>query len=197
LSEDVDAVVIGTAIRMGSPTLPELVHRLVSENGMKPKAASKAVYILWKKGRLELLESNPPSTVLSYALNSRSIWFWFVTALVVLTMPLILLASVPPLIYLRYVLGAIFVLYLPGSMLIEALYAKARDLDGLERGALSIGLSLAVVPLIGLVLNFTPWGIRLEPIMVSLALFTEIMAAASLVRKFRYYHLGIEGIRRA
>jgi hypothetical protein len=196
LSEDVDAVVIGTAMRMGSPTLPELVNRLVSEKGMKPKTASKAVYTLWKKGKLELLEPNPPSTVLSYALSPESIWFWFVTALVVLAIPLILLAYNPPLIYLRYVLGAIFVLYLPGSMLIEALYAKAKDLDGLERVALSIGLSLAVVPLIGLVLNFTPWGIRLDPIMVSLALFTEIMAAASLVRKFSYYRLGIGEIRR-
>jgi uncharacterized membrane protein len=77
-------------------------------------------------------------------------------------------------------------------MLIEALYSKAQDLEGLERVALSIGLSLAVVPLIGLVLNYTPWGIRLEPITASLALFTEIMALVSLVRKFRYYRLGME-----
>ncbi|WP_048077056.1 DUF1616 domain-containing protein, partial [Halorubrum sp. AJ67] len=32
-------------------------------------------------------------------------------------------------------------------------------IDGIERVALSFGLSIAVVPLIGLVLNFTPWGI--------------------------------------
>jgi len=30
--------------------------------------------------------------------------------------------------------------------------------DGIERVALSFGLSIAIVPLIGLVLNFTPWG---------------------------------------
>jgi len=31
-------------------------------------------------------------------------------------------------------------------------------IDGIERVALSFGLSIAIVPLIGLVLNFTPWG---------------------------------------
>jgi uncharacterized membrane protein len=36
---------------------------------------------------------------------------------------------------------------------------------------LSFGLSIAVVPLIGLALNYTPWGIRLEPILLSLLIF--------------------------
>jgi len=86
-------------------------------------------------------------------------------------------------------LGGVFVLFLPGAMLISALYPKGEDMDTIERLALSIGLSLAVVPLIGLLLNYTPWGITLTPIMVSLALFTEAMAFAALVRKFRYYQL--------
>ncbi|WP_049910603.1 DUF1616 domain-containing protein [Natrinema gari] len=45
-------------------------------------------------------------------------------------------------------------------------------IDGIERVALSFGLSIAIVPLIGLVLNFTPWGIRLVPIVVSVSVFT-------------------------
>jgi uncharacterized membrane protein len=39
-------------------------------------------------------------------------------------------------------------------MLIEALYPRKEDLESLERLTLSIGLSLAVVPLIGLFLNY-------------------------------------------
>ena len=80
------------------------------------------------------------------------------------------------LLYVRYVLGGVFVLFLPGFLLISALYPRSGEMDALEKIALSIGLSLAIVPLVGLVLNYTPWGIRLEPIMVSLALFAEIMA---------------------
>ncbi len=45
-------------------------------------------------------------------------------------------------------------------------------IDGIERVALSFGLSIAIVPLIGLALNFTPWGIRLVPIMIATTGFT-------------------------
>jgi len=44
---------------------------------------------------------------------------------------------------------------------------RDRGIDGIERVALSFGLSIAIVPLIGLGLSFTPWGIRLVPIMVA------------------------------
>jgi uncharacterized membrane protein len=146
---------------------------------------------LWKHGALELSEPKPPSNLMGYALSLRSLWFWAITALVALTTFIVFYAVTPPLIYMRYILGSIFVLYLLGSMLIEALYPRSEDLEGLERLALSIGLSLAVVPLIGLFLNYTPWGIRLTPIVVSLAAFTEAMAASALVRKYRYYRLGL------
>lgn len=71
----------------------------------------------------------------------------------------------------RVALGLPFVLFFPGYTLIAALYPRRTDLDGIERLALSLGLSLAVVPLIGLVLNYLPWGIRLTPILTSLTLF--------------------------
>jgi uncharacterized membrane protein len=56
-------------------------------------------------------------------------------------------------------------------------------LEGIERTALSFGLSIAVVPLIGLGLNYTPWGIRLTPVVISLAIFTILMAAAAYWRR--------------
>jgi uncharacterized membrane protein len=49
--------------------------------------------------------------------------------------------------------------------------------------ALSFGLSIAVVPLVGLVLNFTPFGIRLVPILVSVSLFTVVAAAVAARRR--------------
>ena len=91
--------------------------------------------------------------------------------------------------YVRYALGGIFVLLLPGAMLITALYPEEEKLMDLKRLALSIGFSLAIVPLVGLALNYTPWGITLTPIMLSLAVFAEAMGIAGLVRKFQYYRL--------
>ncbi|HDI31760.1 MAG TPA: DUF1616 domain-containing protein, partial [Thermofilum sp.] len=69
------------------------------------------------------------------------------------------------------------------------LYPRRGDLTQLERVALSLGLSLAIVPLIGLILNYTPWGIRLDPIITSLTLLTIILALGAVYRKYTYHLL--------
>lgn len=172
-------------------TLSELVERLVSRYELRFEDAAKTVYVLWKRGELTLSEPAPSTSLMGYALGLRSLWFWTVSALVAVTVFTVFSVSTPPLVYVRYVLGSLYVLYMPGSMLIEALYPRSEDLQPLERLALSIGLSLAVVPLIGLILNYTPWGIRLTPVTVSLAVFTEAMAISALIRKYVYYKLGL------
>jgi len=85
--------------------------------------------------------------------------------------------------YLRIALGLPFVLFFPGYALIAALFPKKDDLDGIERVALSFGLSIAVAPLIGLGLNYTPWGIRLAPILLSLIIFILCMGATAFFRR--------------
>ena len=90
-----------------------------------------------------------------------------------------------PLVVFRWVLGSVFVLFIPGYVAVEALFPKGRELDGIERLALSVGLSLAMVPLVGLLLNYTPWGIRLDPIMISLTMLTAGLALVAFVRRFR------------
>jgi uncharacterized membrane protein len=74
--------------------------------------------------------------------------------------------------FLRVLFGIPMVLFIPGYALIAALFPGIKDIDGIERVALSFGLSIAVVPLTGLALNYTPWGIRLDPIVISLSLLT-------------------------
>ena len=72
---------------------------------------------------------------------------------------------------IRIILGLPFILFIPGYILVFSLFPEKKTdhgIDIIERIALSLGLSLAVVPLIGLGLNYTIWGIRLEPILFSL-----------------------------
>jgi uncharacterized membrane protein len=47
----------------------------------------------------------------------------------------------------------------------------------------SIGLSIVIVPLMGLGLNFTPWGIQLDPLVLSLTLFTLVMILVTYYRR--------------
>lgn len=86
---------------------------------------------------------------------------------------------------IRTILGIPLVLFLPGYTLIAALFPGKNDLDTIERIALSFGLSIAIVPLIGLVLNFTPWGIRLVPILMSLTFFIIVMTIAAQIRRLK------------
>jgi uncharacterized membrane protein len=59
-----------------------------------------------------------------------------------------------------------------------------RGIDSIERVALSFGLSIAIVPLVGLVLNFTPFGIRLVPIVISITGLTVLLTVIAAVRRW-------------
>ncbi len=84
---------------------------------------------------------------------------------------------------IRFMLGLVMMLFVPGYVLIAALFPGGKSIDGIERTALSFGMSIAVTPLIGLALNFTPLGIRLDLIIVCLTLFTLICAAIANYRR--------------
>jgi uncharacterized membrane protein len=83
----------------------------------------------------------------------------------------------------RTMLGIPFLLLFPGYTLISTLFPKKSDLGEIERFSLSIGLSIAIVPLVGLLLNYTPWGIRLYPVVASLFILTLLLSIASNYRR--------------
>lgn len=74
---------------------------------------------------------------------------------------------------LKSILGTVAILFIPGYMLIAALFPK-RTLGNVERIALSLGSNIVVVPLLGLILNFT-FGIGPVPVLIALCLYTIIM----------------------
>lgn len=90
-----------------------------------------------------------------------------------------------PLNILRIILGLPFLLFFPGYALLAALFPARERMDDLQRVVLSFGISLAVVPLIGFVLNYTPWGIRLEPVLYSVVLVILVASIASWLRRRR------------
>jgi len=84
---------------------------------------------------------------------------------------------------IKIVLTIPLVIFIPGYCVIAALFPKEGEIGLVERIMLSIGVSIAVVPLIGLGLNFTPWGIRLEPVIISITLFTIVMIVVAYFRR--------------
>jgi uncharacterized membrane protein len=102
-----------------------------------------------------------------------------------LTWVLILIIIFFPSNVLRIILGIPLLLFFPGYTLMAAIFTKKEEISGTARVALSFGLSIALVPLTGLILNYTPWGIRLEPILYSLALFIFIVSIIAWLRSRR------------
>ncbi|MEM2454512.1 MAG: DUF1616 domain-containing protein [Candidatus Bathyarchaeia archaeon] len=165
------------------------------------RKAARELYRIVRSGEIRLIDPNPPRSFLSYLVSRYNLGF--ISALIILMLGVACIylsegfsgvqaASSPPLIsaffaaitFMRYALGSIMVLFLPGYSLVETLYPSGDELSPLERLALSIGLSLALAPLVGLVLNYTPWGIKLNPIMFSLIILTLLLLLISAYRKF-------------
>jgi uncharacterized membrane protein len=127
-----------------------------------PTAATPALaWSYWRDIRLVLLGA----LMLLLIIVAES-WLWF-------------------LFLLRLVLGFIYVLYVPGYCLQAALFPHRGDLDNIERLGLSLGLSVAVVPVLAIFLSLLPWGLFLWPIVLGQLLFILILSGAALWRRLR------------
>jgi uncharacterized membrane protein len=84
---------------------------------------------------------------------------------------------------LRIALGALCILFFPGYTLLSALFPRKSRVGSIERAALSFGLSIAVIPTLGLIINYTPWGLSTYPILISITLFIVVASAIGLYRQ--------------
>jgi uncharacterized membrane protein len=111
--------------------------------------------------------------------------------LLVFAIPVFLVAMLMSAVYLRQlsglrsILGSLYLVVLPGYVLTTAIFPEKDDLGYIGRVGLSFGLSIAVVALIGLLLNYSPWGIRLESVLVSVTVFILLCYAVACYRWVR------------
>ena len=104
---------------------------------------------------------------------------------------ILLLALVPVAIILgfllvpgaaRLVLGISLVLFIPGFTMVYALFSDD-EIDDIERVALSFGLSICIVVFDGLLLNYTPKGLSLDQIVISLSAISGIFTVIGYYRR--------------
>ncbi len=174
--------------------MKQLIDLAKAETTLPEDKIIELVLQLQKDGKITLKEPppTPPQKLGTYLRAKDTYWYWTIvlleiaTTLTVWTVP----EDAYPLVYLRYLLGAIFVLWLPGYSFIRALFPPnlqaKKPLDTEERVALSLGMSLILVSIVGLLLNYTPWGIRLMPIVLSLVFLTTIFATAAIAIESRH-----------
>lgn len=87
--------------------------------------------------------------------------------------------------YIRVPLAVICLLFFPGYTVICVLFPGKDDLGQMERLVLSFAFSVIMVSLIGFVLNFTPWGVRLLPCLISISTFIVAMSLLAMYRRYK------------
>ena len=195
-SPTLDERIIDIVKTRNPATIEELIILVQHQDPLPKQKIMRHILDLQSEGKLKLVEkpSPPPSTITGYFLSRQAYWYWI--TLVLTSTTLISVLAIPenafPTVYVRYILGSIFVLWLPGYSFIKALFpsrvpipTRSNELDSIERIALSIGMSLALVPITGLLLNYTPWGITQVPITLSLLALTVTFATIAILREYQ------------
>ena len=185
VDKDLHGLIRAAVSRGRCMTVNQLVEVVSREAGLPRSWVAYEVYLMWKRGELNI-EHEPLENAVMFLASVDGVWYWVTLAITLVSLAVVMLVKGGPLMPIRYLLGAVSVLFMPGYSIVEALYPRGDELAPLERLALSIGLSLAVVPLVGLILNYTPWGIRLIPIVISNTALTIALLTVAALRKARY-----------
>jgi uncharacterized membrane protein len=89
-------------------------------------------------------------------------------------------------------LAIILFFWLPGYLVVKLVFPKRtpkppskENLEPLERVALSIGISMALAPMVGLFLNYTPSGITLTPTVLTLVAVIISLSFVTLAKEYR------------
>jgi putative Mn2+ efflux pump MntP len=177
-------------------TTSELIKIVQQTTNLSEEEIINLLNQLEAEGKIQLNTKQELASVSigNYLFSYKSAWYWTTIAGAIVTTTTVF--TIPqdsfPLAYLRNILGVIFVLFLPGYAFIKAFFpvkvpikTSSENLDNIERFALSIGMSLALTPIVGLILYYTPIGIGLTPITLSLLALTAVLATAAMGREYR------------
>jgi uncharacterized membrane protein len=86
--------------------------------------------------------------------------------------------------FLRIPFALVLLLFLPGYVFISALF-PGRDLSGIERFTLSVGLSIAITVFDGFAISVTVWRFRPTSIVVSLSLIILFFVIITFLMRWR------------
>jgi hypothetical protein len=194
LGNGIEEIIIKTVTENRPETAQHLITIMEKKLFVPRDEIMESILRLQREGKIEFQKSSSiqvPQNLSAYLKAKAAFWYWmtigltFVCALVVFTFQDVGLQG-----YIRYILGSVFVLGLPGYSLVRALFpskfvksGKTSSIDILTTFSLAIVLSIGLVSIVGLVLNYTPWGVQLSTIVLNLSSLTVILATVAAVRE--------------
>jgi len=194
LKYSIEDIIIKTINKQNPQTTHQLVILIKKTTNLSENEIIEVLNQLKAENKIHFNMKPEESTSFgTYLFSFESVWYWTIIAVAVVTT--LTVFTIPqdlyPLVYVRNVLGVIFVLFLPGYAFVKAVFQKkvpfktsSESFDNIERLVLSIALSIALTPMVGLILYYTPIGIGLTPITLSLLALTAIFATAAMAREY-------------
>jgi len=163
---------------------PETVERLIMLVQQKYSLPAQEIMGIGCHAGLRFKEHQARSLDLKhYVASTKARWYWFTIALCMLNATVILiLPQIDALVYIRYLLGSVLVFWIPGYCVVKSLF-PGKELEKLELVALSLGTSSVLVPLMTLILQYTPWGIKTAPVTIVLLIQALAFSTLALFRE--------------
>jgi hypothetical protein len=131
---------------------------------------------------------------INYLKTGGAIWFWLTIAIGTITsiLTLTISESANQWVFIRNILGLVFILFLPGFAFVKALFQNnlshknsIGNLETIQHITLSVGMSIVLVTIVGFLLYYSPWGLNLITIVPSLFLLTSLLATAAVIREYK------------
>ena len=202
--------VIWLSLKQEDPDIQKEILRIIDEQ--KPESVKELVITLKKtsclkeqeillliskmqaKGQIVLKNQMTKHSSLSVFLRSNeTMWYWITIIMGVIATLLFFVISetTHPLIGARNIIGLVFVLILPGYALVRILFPSNSPiktaqghLEGIERIALSVGISVVLVSIVGLLIYYLIGSLHMPAIVITLLVFTLFIATISIAREY-------------
>ncbi|MFX1293615.1 MAG: DUF1616 domain-containing protein [Promethearchaeota archaeon] len=179
-------------------TADQIIQLIMENYSLDKELILKTIKKLFKEGKIELKEpihaEASPQSLKEFIFHSMNYDLWLCVLLVIITIPIALF--IPENAFesgdglsiffgvVRLIIGTIFVVFLPGYAVFTMLWPTSEKED-LTRFGIAFGLSLVIVPILGLILNFTPLGLTFISILIIITLFTLIILCITFIRRYQ------------
>jgi len=206
---DNDALVqkIVTIIAEKKPQNVKALVVLVKEDMLvSEKEVMDTILNLHRQGQISFASLSVESSFrfVDYLGSRLAFWYWLTLVLVAgavvsfFTIPV----NAAPLSYFRNVFGLAFILLLPGLAFVKAIFperfmfaASSNGLELIARFALSIGVSIVLVPIVGLIFYYAPWGLNVSLMNFSLFLLTVTLLTVGVFREYKIKAVTVRSIK--
>jgi uncharacterized membrane protein len=189
-ANDLTETILETINEKKPQSVKQLAIILRETLNLQEKEMLEVILKLQAQGIIKLEDHGQESRSLASYATGRDLWYWLTMGAVAITATLVFIIpeNLYPWIYVRNFFGVIFVLFLPGFAFVKALFPanlpekiSSEFLEKIEQIAISVGLSISIVLIFGLILYYIG-ALSLPFTIISLFVFTSIFATVGIIR---------------